>query len=150
MNTTYPIHPSADLAARESRAVHTIQHTLKWLFGLVPIIAGGDKFFNLLANWEAYLNPVFLRIVPLSATGFMRLVGIIEIVAGILVFVRPRLGGWIVMAWLIVIALQLVLAGQYLDIAVRDLALAIGGALTLARLSPFEEVSTETLNTDSR
>jgi uncharacterized membrane protein YphA (DoxX/SURF4 family) len=138
MAMTYPIHP-ADFAASESRVVHSTQLTLKWLFGLVPVIAGVDKFFNLLANWEAYLNPLALRIVPLSAGSFMRVVGIIEIVAGIIVFLKPRIGGFIVMAWLIAIALQLVLWGQYLDVAVRDLVMAIGGALTLARLSPFEE-----------
>ena len=123
--------------------MHTIQQTLKWLLGLVPIVAGADKFFNFLADWEAYLNPLALRIVPMSAGGFMRLVGIIEIAAGIIVFMKPRVGGFIVMAWLIAIALQLVLMGQYLDIAVRDLVIAIGGALTLARLSPFEEKSAE-------
>jgi hypothetical protein len=143
MATTYPIHPSADFAANESRVVHTTHLTLKYLFGLVPIVAGADKFFNLLAHWESYLNPLVLRVVPMSAMGFMRLVGVIEIAAGILVFLKPRVGGFVVMAWLIAIALQLVFWGQYLDVAVRDLVMAIGGALTLARLSPFEEKPTE-------
>lgn len=69
----------------------------------------------------------------------MRLVGVIEIIAGIIVFLKPRVGGFIVMAWLIAIALQLIDIGQYLDVAVRDLVIAIGGALTLTRLSAFEE-----------
>ncbi len=125
------------MLANEDHVVHTVQLTTKWLFGLVPIIAGADKFFNLLANWEHYLNPLALRILPLSPVGFMHLVGVVEIVAGIIVFIKPRVGGFIVMAWLLAIALQLVLWGQYLDIAVRDLGMAIGGALTLARLSPF-------------
>ena len=67
----------------------------------------------------------------------MQIVGVIEIVAGIIVFAKPRIGAWIVMLWLIAIALQLLAQGHYLDIAVRDLVLALGGALTLARLTPY-------------
>jgi hypothetical protein len=137
MATTYPIHTSAELPHTEHHVVHTIQTTLKYLFGLVPIVAGLDKFTNLLANWEAYLNPLFLRIIPVTPHQFMLAVGIIEIVAGFLVFVKPRLGAYIVMAWLLAIAVQLILGGQYLDIAVRDIVMALGGALTLARLTPF-------------
>jgi uncharacterized membrane protein YphA (DoxX/SURF4 family) len=137
MAITYPIHPSAAaVSQQETRVVHTTYVTLKLLFGLVPIVAGADKFTNLLTNWEAYLNPLVLRIIPVSATTFMHAVGIIEIIAGALVFAKPRLGAWVVTAWLIAIALQLILAGQYLDVAVRDLVMALGGALTLARLDP--------------
>lgn len=119
----------------EHHAVQTTQLTLKYLFGLVPIVAGADKFTDLLAHWQSYLNPHLAAIVP--PVLFMRLVGVIEIVAGILVFVRPRFGAYVVMAWLLAIALQLVAQGQYLDVAVRDIVLALGGALTLARLTPF-------------
>ena len=121
----------------ETNVVHSIQATLKYLFALVPIVAGADKFTNLLAVWESYLNPLALRIVPVSATTFMHGVGIIEIVAGVVVFLRPRVGAFIVMIWLLAIAAQLVLWGRFLDVAVRDIVMALGGALTLARLTPF-------------
>ena len=124
----------------EHNVVHSVQLTLRIIFGLVPIVAGLDKFTDLLANWNAYLNPLVLRILPMSDTGFMHLVGIIEIIAGALVLTKPRIGAYVVMAWLIAIALQLVLWGHYLDIAVRDLVMALTGALTLARLTPFAEV----------
>ena len=140
MATTYPIHTATPAApATESQVVHSTHTLLKYLFGLVPIVAGADKFTNFLAHWEAYLNPMVLNIVPVSATTFMHAVGIIEIVAGILVLVKPRLGAFVVMAWLLAIAGQLILWGRFLDIAVRDIVMALGGALTLARLHPFVE-----------
>jgi hypothetical protein len=139
MAHTYPIHPSAVDAAAEHRVVHRTHTTLKYLFGLLPIIAGADKFTNFIVNWEMYLNPMILRIVPMTAHNFMLLVGVIEIVAGIIVFMKPRLGGIIVGAWLLGIALQLILWGRHLDVAVRDIAMAIGGCLTLVRLSPLVE-----------
>src|SRR5215216_482090 len=141
MATTYPIHPSAELARNEHHVVHTVRTMLKYLFGLVPIVAGLDKFTNLLANWEAYLNPMILRLIPVTAHQFMLAVGVIEIVAGVLVFMKPRLGAFVVMAWLLAISAQLILWGQYLDIAVRDIVMALGGALTLARLTPFVDAS---------
>ncbi len=130
--------PPANAAVSEHHAVQMTQRTLKYLFGLVPIVAGADKFTNLLAHWENYLNPHLSAII--TPVLFMRLVGIIEIVAGILVFVKPRLGAYVVMAWLLAIALQLIVQGQYLDVAVRDIVLALGGALTLAKLTPFVRV----------
>ncbi|ACB76977.1 hypothetical protein [Opitutus terrae] len=136
MALTQSIHPSSTLPA-EHNVVHTTQLTLKILFTAVPIVAGLDKFTNLLANWETYLNPLALRIVPVSAATFMGIVGVIEIIAGILVFLKPRIGGLVVAAWLIAISLQLILWGRFLDVAVRDIVIALGGALTLARLTPF-------------
>jgi len=136
MSIPYPIQSAEDQMA-ENHAVNVTQITLKYLYGTVPIIAGADKFTNLLAQWEIYLCPALLNIVPISATRFMHLVGIVEILAGILVFIKPRIGGFVVMAWLLAIALQLVVSGHYFDIAVRDIVMAIGGALTLARLTPF-------------
>ena len=117
--------------------MHTTQVTLKYLLGLVPIVAGLDKFTNFLANWEAYLNPMVLRVVPVTAREFMLAVGVIEIVAGVLVLMKPRLGAFVVALWLLAIAGQLILWGQYLDVAVRDIVIALGGALTLARLTPY-------------
>src|SRR5262245_34112446 len=107
MITTHHASPLATAPLSEGQMLHRVQTTLKFLFGLVPIVAGADKFTNLLANWETYLNPIALRLVPVSATWFMHLVGIVEIAAGILVFVRPRFGAFVVMAWLLGVAFQL-------------------------------------------
>jgi uncharacterized membrane protein YphA (DoxX/SURF4 family) len=123
----------------EHHVVHTVHATLRILFGVVPIVAGLDKFTNLLTEWTAYLNPLVLRIIPLTDVAFMQVVGVVEIIAGALVLAKPRAGAYVVMAWLIAIALQLVLWNRFLDIAVRDLVMACGGALTLARLTPFAE-----------
>lgn len=114
----------------------SVQKILKYTYGIVPILAGLDKFTNLLTRWEDYLSPSIIKMLPFSAGTFMHTVGIIEIVAGILVLFRPRPGGYVVMAWLTLIALTLIFGGHYFDVAVRDLAMAIG-AYCLARLSPF-------------
>jgi uncharacterized membrane protein YphA (DoxX/SURF4 family) len=113
-----------------------IWNVLRLTFGIVPIVAGLDKFTNLLADWERYLNPALLGVIPISGGAFMAVVGVVEIVAGILVLIRPRVGGFVVMAWLICIALSLIAAGSYLDVAVRDLVMAVG-AFTLAGLTPL-------------
>ena len=106
---------------------------LKLAFGVVPIVAGLDKFFNLLTNWEQYLSPLVARMVP--AATFMHAVGIIEIVAGLLVLSRwTRLGAYVVAAWLVGIVLNLLTTGNYFDIAARDAVMAVG-AFTLGRLS---------------
>ena len=105
---------------------------LKVTFGAVPIVAGLDKFTNLLTNWERYLSPVVSQIIPAGI--FMRAVGIIEIVAGVLVLTKmTRVGAYVVAAWLVAIALNLLTTGRYLDVAVRDLVMAVG-AFTLAKL----------------
>ena len=140
MASTYLMNPAAAVhTASEHHVVHTTQRTLRYLLSTIPIVAGADKFTNFLAHWEAYLNPMVLDVVPVTAGTFMRLVGIIEIAAGVLVFLRPRLGAFVVMAWLLAIAGQLLIWGQFLDIAVRDIVIAVGGAWTLARLTPFAE-----------
>jgi len=100
----------------------------------VPIVAGLDKFTNLLTDWKNYIAPSVNNALPFSASTFMAIVGVIEIIAGIIVLLRPRLGGFIVMAWLIAIALNLLISGHYYDVAVRDLVMAIG-AFSLAKLS---------------
>ena len=101
-------------------------------FTIAPIIAGADKFFGFLTNWEQYLAPVIPTVMP--AHTFMLIVGVIEIVAGLLVAVMPRIGAYIVCAWLLGIIGNLLLLGGYYDIALRDLGLAIG-AFALGRLS---------------
>jgi len=111
-----------------------LQAILKVTYSVVPIVAGLDKFTNLLTDWSAYLSSNIKSIIPLEPLLFMKIVGIIEIIAGIIVWVRPKTGGYIVMAWLICIALQLIVGRHYYDVAVRDLVMAIG-AYTLAQLS---------------
>jgi uncharacterized membrane protein YphA (DoxX/SURF4 family) len=113
--------------------------TLRLAFGLTAFLAGLDKFFNLLTNWEQYASPLVLKMLPLSAGTLMRVAGVIEIIAGIAVLAGlTRLGGYVVAAWLTLIALTLVTTGHYFDIAVRDLVMACG-AFVLARLSEVRE-----------
>lgn len=116
--------------------ISQLQQTLKLTFGIVPIVAGLDKFTNLLTNWADYLGNN-AGMIPFDALVFMKIVGVIEIIAGILVLARPLIGAYVVMAWLICIALQLLIGGNYLDVAVRDLVMAVG-AYTLAQLTKMK------------
>lgn len=107
---------------------------LKFTFVIVPIVAGADKFTNLLTHWEQYLNPSIAGMLPFSAPAFMMIVGVIEIIAGIIVLKKAEIGGYIVAAWLTVIALTLLLGFRYVDVAVRDLVMAVS-AFAMARIS---------------
>ena len=118
--------------------IKQLQNTLQLTYGIVPIVAGLDKFTNLLTKWENYLGRNVIAMLPFSATMFMKIVGIIEIIAGVIVLIKPRVGAYIVMIWLICIALELIVSGQYYDVAVRDLVMAIG-AFTLANLTKLVE-----------
>jgi uncharacterized membrane protein YphA (DoxX/SURF4 family) len=103
--------------------------------GLGPILAGLDKYFNLLTNWEMYLNPLVPRLLHVQDVTFMHIVGVVEIVAGILVLSRlTRYAAYIVMLWLLGIALNLASQGHFFDIAVRDVEISLG-AFALAKLS---------------
>jgi len=113
---------------------HSIFKLLQYTYVILPIAAGLDKFLNLLTNWEQYIAPSLAHMLPISPTAFMMIVGVIEIVAGILVLVRPAIGGLVVAAWLTLIALSLLGNGIFLDIAVRDLVMAVG-AFSMARLA---------------
>lgn len=104
---------------------HTVTRLLQWTFGLVPIVAGADKFMHLLTDWDKYLAPAVANLLPFSTHTFMSVVGIIEMVAGALVLIKPKLGSMIVALWLIGIAINLLLGGQYFDVAVRDTVMAI-------------------------
>ena len=100
---------------------------LRVAFGLGPLLAGLDKFTNFLVNWEQYLNPRVLDIVPVTATTFMQIVGVIEIIVGAAVIAgATRTFGYIAMLWLLGIAVNLVSSGRYFDIAVHDVLLACG------------------------
>ncbi len=103
-------------------------------YTVLPIVAGLDKFFHLLVNWEIYLPARVAGLLPVSGHVFMLAVGVIEVVAGLLVAVRPRIGAYVVMLWLWAIITNLLLVPGFYDIALRDFGLSLG-ALALARLS---------------
>lgn len=107
---------------------------LKFTFGIVPIVAGADKFTNLLTNWEQYINSSIAGMLPFSASAFMMIVGVIEIIAGVIVLRKAEIGGYIVAGWLTVVALTLLAGFNYVDVAVRDLVMAVA-AFSMARLS---------------
>jgi uncharacterized membrane protein YphA (DoxX/SURF4 family) len=107
---------------------------LRLAYGLVPLLAGLDKFTNILADWPRYVSPLVQWIIPMSVQTFMQLVGIVEIAVGLAVlFGLARVGGLVVVGWLAAISLNLILAG-FLDIAVRDLVMAVG-AYTLSMIA---------------
>lgn len=120
--------------------VKLVQNILKYTFGLVPIVAGLDKFTNILCNWSQYISDGMAALLPFAPSTFMMIVGVIEIVAGILVLTKTRIGAYVVSAWLVAIALTLIFSWTYVDVAVRDLVMAIG-AFCLARLSSNEKVT---------
>lgn len=103
-------------------------------FAALPILAGLDKFFHVLVNWDMYLAPLIARLSPISGHSLMMVIGAIEIVAGILVAIRPRIGAYVVAAWLVGIIINFLLLAGYYDVALRDFGLSLG-ALALGRLS---------------
>ena len=113
-------------ATSSSTKIHRATQTLRITYGLLAILAGLDKFVHLLTDWNNYLAPIVTNIIPISPGAFMNIVGVIEIVAGIIVFIKPKLGSLIVGMWLLAIAINLLLSGQFFDVAVRDVVMAIG------------------------
>lgn len=103
-------------------------------FTVAPIFFGADKFANVLVNWEKYLAPWIRHLSPFSATNTMHVVGVIEIVAGVLVALKPRYAAYVVAAWLAGIVVNLLTYSGYYDVALRDFGLMLA-ALTLARLA---------------
>jgi hypothetical protein len=103
-------------------------------FVVAPILAGLDKFFEVLVDWDRYLAPVVTDVLPVSGHSLMLAVGVVEIAAGVLVAFRPRIGGYVVAVWLWAIIVNLLVAGDHFDIALRDFGLSLG-ALALARLA---------------
>ncbi|MGH8894227.1 MAG: hypothetical protein ACRDWY_13140 [Actinomycetes bacterium] len=114
-----------------ARQAYRLLHTV---FTVAPVLFGLDKFAEVLTNWERYLAPEFNDLIPGSAHQAMLAVGVVEIAAGVLVAVLPRLGGYVVAAWLAGIIVNLLLIGDYYDVALRDFGLLVG-ALALARLA---------------
>ena len=118
---------------------------LRIAIGMMATLAGLDKFFNLLANWEGYVAPVAQQLLPISGSAFMGIVGVIELAVGITILViRPSLGAFVASAWLILVAINLVLGGHF-DIAVRDVVLAVSafalGQFEQARAASPAEVA---------
>jgi uncharacterized membrane protein YphA (DoxX/SURF4 family) len=119
--------------------LNSVFYTLRIAFGLTAFLAGLDKFFNLLTNWEQYASPLALQIIPLSASTLMRVSGVVEMIVGIAVLAGvTRWGGYILVAWLTLIAINLISTGRFFDVAVRDLVMACS-AFALARLSEVRE-----------
>jgi len=113
---------------------HTAYNVLKAGFIIAPLVAGIDKFFHYLTDWTKYLAPPFYELMNLSPETFMRGVGVIEVIAAIGVLLKPRIFAYVVSAWLIGIGVNLLVLGQYWDIALRDVGLAIG-AFALGQLA---------------
>jgi uncharacterized membrane protein YphA (DoxX/SURF4 family) len=119
--------------------LNTAWWVLRIGLGVGPILAGLDKFTNLLAKWDMYLHPAVPKLLHVQPETFMHVVGVIEIIAGALVLSRfTRYAAYVVMAWLIGIALNLATQGMFFDIAVRDIEISLG-AFALAKLSEVRE-----------
>jgi hypothetical protein len=125
--------PDAQHQATPSGARHAFV-LLRTVFTIAPIAFGLDKFFDALTNWEQYLAPWVNDLVPGTGHQAMLAVGVVEILAGVLVAVRPAIGAYVVAAWLVGIIVNLVSIGDYYDIALRDFGLLVG-ALALAMLA---------------
>jgi len=112
---------------------------LRIALGAVPIVTGLDKFANLLANWPGYVSPLAARLLPVRPEAFMRVAGIVEIVVGAAILLGfARIFAWVAMAWLALIALELLTTGRFFDVAARDAVLATA-AFALARLAEVAE-----------
>ena len=112
---------------------------LKVGLGLAAFLAGLDKFFNLLADWQVYVSPLARAVLPVSAGTFMRVAGVVEMAVGLAILTRwTRIGSYVAAMWLLAIAANLLAGGRFLDVAVRDLEMAIA-AYALARLTEAHE-----------
>jgi hypothetical protein len=125
---------ATESAADAARPGYQAYQILRFGFTVAPIVAGLDKFLHLLVNWDQYLPPVVSRLTGGHGHELMLAVGIIEVVAGIGVAIKPKVFAYIVAAWLLVIIINLLMIPGYYDVALRDLGLSLG-ALALARLS---------------
>lgn len=115
--------------------------SLRVAFFLGPFLAGLDKFFHFLVNWDQYLSPIAQRILGGFSHPFMLIVGVVEMIVGLMVITRwPRLGGYIASVWLLLIVINLLTTGQYFDIALRDVGLCLS-AFGLAKLSDVRAVA---------
>jgi len=137
MATTHVSRSGGAAVARSRVAADPIYQGFTLLrvgFTLAPILFGLDKFFNWLVDWRIYLAPEINDVIPGNAHQAMLAIGVVEIVAGLVVAVKPRFGGYLVAAWLAGIIVNLLILGDYYDVALRDFGLLVG-ALALARLA---------------
>jgi hypothetical protein len=134
LNTASTTGPAIRRASAIGRPAYQAYVILYVGFVALPILAGLDKFFHLLVNWDQYLAPLATQVLPVSGHTFMLVVGVIEIAAGLLVAVRPRIGAYVVALWLWGIIANLLSVPGFYDIALRDFGLSLG-ALALARIS---------------
>lgn len=112
---------------------------LRIAIGVGPIAAGVDKYFNKLTDWAMYLSPLATKIIPVKDTTFMHIVGVVEVIAGIIVLTRwTKIGSYIVGLWLLAIAANLLTTGMFYDLAVRDVEIAVA-AFALSQLSAVRE-----------
>jgi hypothetical protein len=130
------VRPSVQSSSRGELADPTFQALalLRVGFTVAPILFGVDKFLNWLVDWDHYLAPRLNDVLPGNAHQVMLVVGVIEIVAGLVVAVRPRIGGYLVAGWLGGIIIDLLVHADHYDVALRDFGLLIA-ALALARLA---------------
>ena len=130
-STAHAVSTTTVLEDRTSRQAFVL---LRTIFTVAPILFGLDKFTNLLTDWTAYLAPAATTVIPVPAQAFMYGVGVIEVIAGIIVALRPRIGSVIVALWLLGIIVNLLVLGSFFDVALRDFGLLVG-ALALNRLA---------------
>lgn len=123
-----------EVVVAQTRPAYQAYQILHFGFTVAPIVAGLDKFFHLLGNWDQYLAPWMANLSPIGGHNMMLVVGLIEAAAGVLVAFRPRIGAPVVGAWLCLIVLSLASTMSYLDVALRDFGLALG-AFALWRLA---------------
>jgi uncharacterized membrane protein len=124
----------SDTAADASSPAYQAYQILHIAFTVAPILAGLDKFLHVMTNWDKYLPPAVNNMLGGRGHEFMMVVGVIEIIAGVGVLIKPKIFAYVVGVWLLAIIVNLLMTGGYLDIALRDLGLSLG-AFALARLS---------------
>ncbi len=131
MATTHVNHTSIVETVRHTEPTRLAYNLLHTIFAVAPILFGLDKFFNLMTDWPGYLAGWINNIVPGDAQTAMYIVGVIEIIAGLIVWFRPRIGAWIVCLWLLGIIINLLTYSGFYDVALRDFGLLVS-ALALA------------------
>ena len=135
MNTTHPVLERAIEVRREHDSARQGYHILHWGFVILPVVAGLDKFAHLLTNWDTYLAPTIATMLGATyAHTFMLVAGVVEVLAGLLVALKPKVGAYVVAAWLVGIMINLLMGPNNGDIVLRDFGLFLG-ALALGRLS---------------
>ncbi len=126
---------------RKEKGLNSAWWALRIGLGVGPFLAGLDKFFNILTNWGQYLSPAVEGLLPISGSAFMQMVGVIEMAVGVAILTRwTRLGSYVAAGWLVAIAANLATTGMFLDVAVRDVEMALA-AYTLARLTEARQTA---------